>query len=58
VFVRYEVAFQLAWVAGAFLPALLPISFHVGVIALASFYLALGLAFVLRSADTGTPEPA
>ena len=30
VFVRYEVLFQLAWVAGAFVPALLPIDFRQG----------------------------
>ena len=43
VFVRYEVAFQLAWVAGAFIPALLPIPFRLGVLLMALFY--LGLAF-------------
>lgn len=43
VFVRYEVVFQLAWVAGAFLPAALPISFRVGVLVMAAFYLALGI---------------
>jgi hypothetical protein len=49
VFVRYEVAFQLAWVAGAFLPALLPISFRTGVALLAAYYLALGVLLVLRT---------
>jgi uncharacterized membrane protein YqgA involved in biofilm formation len=43
VFVRYEVAFQLAWVAGAFIPALLPIPFRLGLLVMALFY--LGLAF-------------
>lgn len=43
VFVRYEVAFQLAWVAGAFVPAVLPIPFRLGVLLMALFY--LGLAF-------------
>ncbi|HEX2090666.1 MAG TPA: hypothetical protein VHI54_12215 [Actinomycetota bacterium] len=43
VFVRYEVAFQLAWVAGAFIPAVLPIPFRLGVLLMALFY--LGLAF-------------
>lgn len=44
VFVRYEVVFQLGWVAGAFLPAMLPIPFRAGVLALAIFY--LGIAFL------------
>jgi MFS family permease len=38
VFVRYEVFFQLAWVAGAFIPALLPIDFRAGILILAAFY--------------------
>jgi hypothetical protein len=50
VFVRYEVLFQLAWVAGAFLPAVLPIPFRPGVLVLGVFYLVLGLWFVLRPA--------
>jgi hypothetical protein len=49
VFVRYEVVFQLAWVVGAFLPALLPITFRQGILALAAFYLALALIYVLRA---------
>ncbi|MFN2544941.1 MAG: MFS transporter [Actinomycetota bacterium] len=48
VFVRYEVVFQLAWVAGAFLPALLPIPFRPGVLVLALFYLALGSWYVVH----------
>ena len=52
VFVRYEVVFQLAWVAGAFLPAVLPISFKGGILALAAFYLTLGgVYFWRRSRD-------
>ena len=43
VFVRYEVAFQLSWVAGAFAPAVLPIPFRFGLLMMALFY--LGLAF-------------
>jgi hypothetical protein len=38
VFVRYEVMFQLAWVTGAFLPVLLPISFRTGILLLALFF--------------------
>src|SRR5439155_8555919 len=62
VFVRYEVAFQLAWVAGAFLPAILPIPFRSGVLVLGLFYVALGLWFVFRPAlqrpsAEATPAP-
>ena len=49
VFVRYEVMFQLAWAAGAFLPALLPIDFRVGILILAAFYGVLGVGTVLRA---------
>jgi hypothetical protein len=48
VFVRYDMAFQLAWVGGAFLPAALPLSFRTGVSVMAGFYLILGLAYVAR----------
>jgi len=48
VFVRYEVIFQLAWVAGAFLPALLPIEFRQGILFLAAFYLLLAIGYVLQ----------
>lgn len=49
VFVRYEVLFQLAWVAGAFIPALLPIDFRAGILILAGFYGALAGVSVWRS---------
>jgi hypothetical protein len=49
VFVRYEALFQVAWVAGAFLPALLPIPFRVGILLLATFYGALAAAYVERA---------
>ncbi len=60
VFVRYEALLQLAWVAGAFLPALLPIDFRVGILILAAFYAALGVGTVLRARararhDAGRP---
>jgi hypothetical protein len=58
VFVRYEVVFQLAWVGGAFLPALLPIPFRAGVISLAVFYVILAVAFVMRSGTRGGEHPA
>lgn len=48
VFVRYEVSFQLAWVSGAFVPAMLPIAFRPGILMLAIFYLLLGLAYLIR----------
>jgi hypothetical protein len=48
VFVRYEVIFQLAWVGGAFLPALLPIEFRQGILFLAAFYLLLAIGYVLQ----------
>jgi hypothetical protein len=49
VFVRYEVVFQLAWVAGAFLPAVLPISFRAGILILGAFYLVLAALFVFHA---------
>jgi hypothetical protein len=49
VFVRYEVVFQLAWVTGAFLPAVLPMSFRTGVLIMAVFYLGFGSMYLLRS---------
>ena len=48
VFVRYEVFFQLAWVAGAFLPSMFPIPFRGGILAVAVFHLGLGLPYLLR----------
>ena len=48
VFVRYDMAFQLAWVAGAFLAAVLPFSFRVGVMTMAAFYLTLGVFYLSR----------
>jgi hypothetical protein len=48
VFVRYEVLFQLSWVTGAFLPALLPIDFRLGILIMGAFYLLVGVAFVVR----------
>jgi hypothetical protein len=53
VFVRYEVVFQLAWVAGAFFPAVLAIPFRTGTFLLAAFYLVLGGAFVVWSRMPG-----
>ncbi len=48
VFVRYEVLFQVGWVIGAFLPAVLPIAFRGGILALSGFYVALGGIYFVR----------
>jgi hypothetical protein len=48
VFVRYEVVFQLSWVAGAFGPAILEIDFKAGMLIMAGFYLALAGAWAYR----------
>jgi hypothetical protein len=46
VFVRYEVLFQLAWVAGALIPALLPIGFRDGLLVLFGLYLVVALGYL------------
>ena len=48
VFVRYEVAFQLSWVAGAVGPAVVAIDFQGGMLIVAGFYLALAGAWAFR----------
>ena len=48
VFVRYEILFQLAWVAGALLPALLPIDFRVGILLVGAFYLVIAFVYLAR----------
>lgn len=48
VFVRYEVVFQLAWVAGAFVPALLPLGFRDGVLLLTGLYVAIVLSYLAQ----------
>jgi hypothetical protein len=48
VFVRYEALYQVAWVAAAFLPTLLPISFRLGIVLLAVFYGVLAAAYWWR----------
>lgn len=55
VFVRYEVLFQLAWVAGAFTPAVLPIDFRVGILILAGFYAVLGAVSLGRQRQHRNP---
>jgi hypothetical protein len=46
VFVRYEVIFQVAWVAGALIPAMLPIDFRGGFLILAGLYLVAGVGYL------------
>jgi hypothetical protein len=46
VFVRYEVVFQLAWVAGALIPSMLPIDFRGGFLILAALYLVAGIGYL------------
>ncbi|MEX2276070.1 MAG: hypothetical protein WEA10_10980 [Actinomycetota bacterium] len=46
VFVRYEVQFQLAWVLGALLPAVLPIEFRGGILVLAAFYTIVVISYL------------
>jgi hypothetical protein len=59
VFVRYEVVFQVAWVLGAFVPVVVPISFRTGMILLALFYGALAATYLvrLRRRRAGRPPP-
>jgi hypothetical protein len=47
-YVRYEVRFQLAWVAGAFVPAMLPITFRPGLLVLAGIYAAVAVWITVR----------
>jgi hypothetical protein len=64
VFVRYEVLFQAAWVAGAFVPVLFPISFRQGMVLLTIFYGTLVAIYVWRGRrrkrlpPDGGPQPA
>lgn len=46
VFVRYEVAFQLAWVVGALIPALAPIDLRGGFLILAGLYVVAGAGYL------------
>jgi hypothetical protein len=48
VFVRYEMMFQLSWVAGALGPAVLSIDLKGGILMVAGFYLALAAAWAVR----------
>jgi hypothetical protein len=46
VFVRYEVIFQLAWVAGAIVPAMFPLEFREAFLVLAGLYLIAGIGYM------------
>ena len=48
VFVRYEVLFQLGWIGGAALPAILPIPFRLGIVLLAAFFGAIAAVYWWR----------
>jgi hypothetical protein len=41
VVVRYELLYQVTWVAAAFIPTLIPIEFQTGLLILAAYYLVL-----------------
>ena len=58
---RYEVVFQLAWVGGAFVPALLPIDFRLGILILAALYVLTAGAYMWhtrRRRGLGMPPDA
>jgi len=57
VFVRYDMAFQMAWVLGAVIPAVVDFSFRTGVLILALFYLTLGVAYLLWPYVVGRLRP-
>jgi len=64
VFVRYEVIFQLAWVAGALLPAMFAIGFHGAFLVLALLYAIVGVGYLApdilaryRAAHGDPPRP-
>jgi hypothetical protein len=46
VFVRYEVLFQLSWVLGALIPAMLPIGFRDGFLILFGFYVVVAVGYL------------
>jgi hypothetical protein len=46
VFVRYEVLFQLSWVAGALIPAMLPVGFRGGFLILFVLYVIVGVGYL------------
>ena len=46
VFVRYEVVFQLSWVLGALIPAMLPLGFREGFLILFGMYVVVGLGYL------------
>ncbi len=59
VFVRYEVVFQLSWVLGALIPAMLPLGFREGFLILFGLYVLVGLGYLtpdlLSRRRQGTP---
>ncbi len=58
VYVRYEISFQVAWIFGAFIPAMLPIGLRAGTILLALAYGVLAVLYVVvvvRGAGSASP---
>jgi hypothetical protein len=59
VFVRYEVVFQVSWVLGALIPAMLPLGFREGFLILFGMYVVVGLGYLtpdlLARRRTGSP---
>ena len=58
VYVRYEISFQVAWIFGAFIPAMLPIGLRAGTILLAIGYCVLAVLYVVvvvRGAASASP---
>ena len=57
VFVRYEVFFQLAWVVGAFIPAMIEMPFRTGVWIMAGFYGACAALYLMLPESRSRHEP-
>ncbi len=59
VFVRYEVLFQLSWVIGALIPAMIPIGFRDGFLILFGLYVVVAVGYLTPDllARRRAPEP-
>jgi hypothetical protein len=58
VYVRYEIVFQLAWVTGALIPAMIPLGLHTGVSLLAAAYGAIAILYVVGAGRAGSAGSA
>jgi hypothetical protein len=56
-FARFEAAFQLAWVAGAIIPVVIPMPTRFGAALLGAGALALGVTYVSGTRGTGPAQP-